>query len=316
MSTSHDQQPFTFNKREKSPHAGDLPVEQGGERPVREFDKTPLDKAPLDIQPHEVHDTSLLPEDFQASPPTFVPRGREAERLPVKRGRSTRAKITIGGAIVSGLAVAGTATGIALHSANNAERDIDAPLPDQNTSAPEVPGALDPPEWEAFEFPYEEAIKPAQLTDEQLAAWNSGDTQAQNEIVDQALRDRTSYALTDIQRTQGTGQTPDLSYVTHDPAVVESLNWVVSQLPEASEVNGISVCPLDASDYGFAQMCYPSHLDTPINFAPKPGDDVVIYVNVIDDENTFGVNPDLFEGFDLNIRPEVDSDGVMTWVPN
>ena len=62
--SNHEQTPDSNangNVGEQIPHSG----VRGIETPHREFDNTPLSEAPLDVHPHEVHDTSVLPEDLQ-----------------------------------------------------------------------------------------------------------------------------------------------------------------------------------------------------------------------------------------------------------
>lgn len=269
------------------------------------------------------HDMHVHPDDLPQTMP-FNTKDRVQAREVQKKNKKFPLWVKLG---AGGLALS-TAVGVGaiLTTAKKANDTIEG-LADQNTSAPQAPGAsesvdseptpsytdLEPPLFQYPELSYEDARQPGTLTAEQASSWNSGDHEAKQQIASDVLAMRTSYAIHDLYRTKETGESLDLSYITDDPLVIEKLASTIDELPSDDLTYMFEVCRYNA-DYSADNVCHPQYASVPIDLAPEGDNPAYLRINEQTDNDPGHTNLDYVKTFELNIEPVVDSDGVMKWV--
>lgn len=259
-------------------------------------------------------------------------KGEETRRQLEQERKRKRNRIALSVGAVAGVVLsAGAALGI--HSFNSTKNELLGDLPDTNPNAsgPVTPGedtgeqapiaptgpTLETPEYEYPEMTYAEAWKPAQLTTEQMNAWNSGDQKAMSDVFSQVMIPRIDYALYDISRA---GEGADISFVSTDPAVAEKLAVIVdvfdTNVPGQTPF-AFNVCRTDIDYSGSAyDPCNPERFLEPLNLVPQAGEKSSAWVvarNTMED--SFGNEfPDNSAPVHLEVTPTISADGIMSLV--
>lgn len=144
----------------KQPHSGNVPVEQGGERPVNEYPNTPLEEAvgthidpanppedlsTLELQPHEVASADQAVTQRRATLPPATPPPVASPETPSKQkhtGRNVAIGTTLAAVLLGGVGYLGFGRG------HDESHDATEPNTEPTASAPATPGNTTSPSTE------------------------------------------------------------------------------------------------------------------------------------------------------------------------
>lgn len=227
---------------EKIPHSG----VHGFEKPVREFDKTPMADA---------IDQGRLKTEAPDTPAALHPT-HEKE----KKKLSTAAKMSIGG-LVFGLLPAVGAGAWTMKKMNDVEDAFRGSSDTPSASAPAVPGQQETVE-NAPEYHY--VIEPVFLTDTEIATLEAGDSEEGHKILDEKFIPKIQEAVDQIRENGGKLDGLDLTGIAPSKRAMATL-------ANLDDGKAVEICQTTPNTDGSLNFCGSNHptkieLGKPIEF--------------------------------------------------
>jgi hypothetical protein len=280
-----NQEPFSFNGRgraqEQTPHSN----VHHDEKPLKEFDNTPLAEAPLTYDPR-THEgdltTEQLPEGFQSQP--------------TKKERLTKSQ-KIGAAIANSGG----------DSRKAEPQPPTASAPANLNFTPSVDYYMD-----TGDPSYPEVKQPLHLTADQISSWNSGDISTQNDVAYETIAPRLQAAIQEAYDGTQQGADVDLSWLSTDSTVQSEVMRIVNDFMSVTPNNhngdwfGFEVCR--NFDYDKLARCSVQNL---VDQKVPNLVDGAIAVVYSDANDPGGRDEEHGRGYQLNMRVELEGDTLV-----